>query len=111
RRRPRHDRTEAGRLMPAETTIGFVGLGHMGGTMAARLLAAGYPVFGEERSREQAQPLVDAGLRWQDSPRAVTEAVEIVFTSLPDDEVLESVASGPDGILPGLAPGKIWVDV
>ena len=45
-------------------SIGFVGLGHMGGNMAARLLAAGYTVYGEERHREHAETLVDNGLRW-----------------------------------------------
>jgi len=93
------------------TTIGFVGLGHMGGNMAARLLAAGYEVYGEERQREHALHLEEAGLRWRDTPREVAEAAEIVFTSLPDDAALESAASGPDGILAGLAAGKIWVDV
>jgi 3-hydroxyisobutyrate dehydrogenase-like beta-hydroxyacid dehydrogenase len=93
------------------TKIGFVGLGHMGGNMAARFLAASYPVYGEDRSREDAQALVDQGLRWCDTPRQVAEAAEIVFTSIPDDGVLEAVASGPDGILEGLAPGKVWVDV
>ena len=91
--------------------IGFVGLGHMGGSMAARLLAAGYPVYGEEQHRAHAQPLVEQGLQWRDTPREVAEAADIVFTSLPDDAVLEAVASGPDGILAGLAAGKIWVDV
>lgn len=93
------------------TTIGFVGLGRMGGNMAARLLAAGYTVYGEERNRTHADGLVHDGLRWCDTPREVAEAADIVFTSLPDDEVLELVASGPDGILVGLAAGKIWVDV
>jgi 3-hydroxyisobutyrate dehydrogenase-like beta-hydroxyacid dehydrogenase len=93
------------------TKIGFVGLGHMGGNMAARFLAAGYPVYGEERSREHAQHLVDAGLGWRETPRAVAETADVVFTSLPDDRVLEEVASGPDGILAGLEAGKTWVDV
>ena len=93
------------------TRIGFVGLGHMGGNMAARFLAAGYPVYGEERSREHAQQLVEEGLRWCETARDVAEAAEIVFTSLPDDNVLEEVASAPDGILAGLSPGKVWVDV
>jgi 3-hydroxyisobutyrate dehydrogenase-like beta-hydroxyacid dehydrogenase len=92
-------------------TLGFIGLGHMGGNMAARLLGAGYPVYGEERSRERAEHLVDAGLRWCNTPRQVAEVAEIVFTSLPDDGALEAAASGPDGILEGLAPGKIWVDL
>jgi 3-hydroxyisobutyrate dehydrogenase-like beta-hydroxyacid dehydrogenase len=93
------------------TTLGFIGLGHMGGNMAARLLAAGYPVYGEARHREQAESLLDAGLQWCDTPREVAEAAEIVFTSLPDDDALKQVASGPDGLLSGLAAGRIWVDM
>jgi 3-hydroxyisobutyrate dehydrogenase-like beta-hydroxyacid dehydrogenase len=92
-------------------SVGFVGLGHMGGNMAARLLAAGYEVYGEERRREHALGLEEAGLRWRDTPREVAEAAAIVFTSLPDDAALEAAASGPDGILAGLAARKIWVDV
>jgi 3-hydroxyisobutyrate dehydrogenase-like beta-hydroxyacid dehydrogenase len=91
--------------------IGFVGLGHMGGNMAARLLAAGYTVFGESRSRRDVQPLIDQGLQWCDTPRELAEASDVVFTSVPDDRVLEEVASGPDGILTGLAADKTWIDV
>jgi 3-hydroxyisobutyrate dehydrogenase len=93
------------------TTVGFIGLGHMGGNMAARLLSAGYEVYGEEQHRERALDLEEAGLRWRDTPRELAEAAEIVFTSLPDDEALESAASGPNGILAGLAADKVWVDV
>ncbi len=93
------------------TTVGFVGLGHMGGNMAARLISAGYEVYGNERARERARDLEEAGLRWRDTPREVAEVAEIVVTSLPDDEALESAASGPDGILAGLAAGRLWVDV
>jgi 3-hydroxyisobutyrate dehydrogenase-like beta-hydroxyacid dehydrogenase len=92
-------------------SIGFVGLGNMGGAMATRFLDAGYTVFGEERRHDHAQSLVESGLQWRDTPRQVAEAAEIVFTSLPDDKVLESVASAPDGILAGLAAGQIWVDM
>jgi 3-hydroxyisobutyrate dehydrogenase len=93
------------------TDLGFVGLGHMGGNMAARFLAAGYSVFGMERSREDARPLIDEGLSWCETPREVTDAAEVVFTSLPDDGALDDVASGPDGVISGLGPGKVWVDV
>jgi len=81
----------------------------MGGNMADRLLAAGYTVYGEART--PAQQLVDKGLQWRDTPRQVAESAEIVFTSLPDDDVLEEVAAGPDGILAGLAAEKIWADM
>ncbi len=92
-------------------TLGFVGLGHMGGNMAARFLAAGYTVFGESRDRPAAQDLVEEGLGWRDTPREVAEAADVIFTSVPDDNVLEDIASGPDGILAGLAEGKVWVDM
>jgi 3-hydroxyisobutyrate dehydrogenase-like beta-hydroxyacid dehydrogenase len=95
----------------ATRKIGFVGLGHMGGNMASRFLDAGYTVYGEEQSREHAQALVDEGLRWLETPREVAETVDIIFTSLPDDDVLELVASGSDGILAGITAGKVWVDV
>jgi 3-hydroxyisobutyrate dehydrogenase-like beta-hydroxyacid dehydrogenase len=96
---------------PTATKIGFVGLGHMGGSMAARFLAAGYTVYGEQRDRVHVQALIDEGLQWHDTPRAVAEAADVLFTSLPDDGVLEAVASGTDGILNGLAAGKVWVDM
>jgi 3-hydroxyisobutyrate dehydrogenase-like beta-hydroxyacid dehydrogenase len=79
--------------------------------MAARFLGSGYTVYGVQRSREHAQELIEQGLQWRDSPREVTEAANVVFTSVPDDGVLGEVASGPDGILAGLAKGKTWVDV
>ena len=91
--------------------IGFVGLGHMGGNMAARFLAAGYTVFGEARIRRDVQHLIDQGLQWCDTPREVADAADVVFTSVPDDRVLGEVASGPDGILAGLVAGKTWVEV
>ena len=91
--------------------IGFVGLGHMGGNMAARFLAAGYPVYGGARTQAHSQGLIHDGLVWCNTPREVAESAEIVFTSVPDDGVLEVVASGPDGILAGLAAGKLWIDM
>ncbi|MGA8747028.1 MAG: NAD(P)-dependent oxidoreductase [Solirubrobacterales bacterium] len=95
---------------PAQT-IGFVGLGHMGGNMAARLLAAGYTVYGEARTKGRAQHLIDAGLGWCDTPGELAAVAEIVFTSIPDDAALEDVAAGSDGILAGLEAGKVWIDV
>lgn len=67
-------------------SIGFIGLGNMGGNMAARYLAAGYTVYGEDRDREHAQWLVDQGLRWVDTPRALAETA---------DQQSPSAATGP----------------
>ena len=93
-----------------DQTVGVVGLGHMGGNMAARLLAAGYQVDGYERHREHAQALEQDGLRWRDTPRELAAAADVVITSLPDDAALESAAAGSDGILAGLSAGKLWLD-
>src|SRR5437868_9016806 len=93
------------------TKIGFVGLGHMGGNMAARILAAGYTVYGESRDHADAEELVHEGLHWCDTAREVAEAVDVLITSLPDEAVLDSVASGPDGILAGLTEEKVWIDM
>jgi 3-hydroxyisobutyrate dehydrogenase-like beta-hydroxyacid dehydrogenase len=79
--------------------------------MASRFLAAGYTVYGEEQSRSHAEGLVEDGLQWRDTPREVAEATDMLFTSVPDDRVLGTVASGPDGILAGLAAEQIWVDM
>jgi 3-hydroxyisobutyrate dehydrogenase-like beta-hydroxyacid dehydrogenase len=97
-----------GQQMPS---VGFVGLGHMGGSIAARLLVAGHTVHGSARRREPAQSLVDQGLHWCDTPRALADAADIVFTSLPDDAAVEAVASAPDGLLAGLHAGQVWADM
>jgi len=98
-------------MADAPTTIGFVGLGHMGGNMAARFLGAGYRVYGTNRTRERAQGLIEDGLRWRDTAREVAAAADVLFTSLPDDDALETAAAGADGILSGLSAGKTWIDV
>src|SRR3954469_1581371 len=95
----------------ARASIGFVGLGNMGGHMAARFLAAGYPVSGWQRSREHAQHLIEQGLQWRETPCAVAEEAEVVVTSLPDDAVLDQVATGADGIIAGLGEDRIWIDM
>jgi 3-hydroxyisobutyrate dehydrogenase-like beta-hydroxyacid dehydrogenase len=92
-------------------TIGLVGLGHMGGNMAARLLDAGHVVHGTARHREGAAWLVDRGMQWADDARELAERVDFALTSLPDDEAVELAAGGPDGLLAGLEAGKVWVDL
>ena len=91
-------------------TLGFVGLGVMGGGMARRLLEAGHTVHGYNRTREKARPLEELGLILEDSPRAVAEAADFVHSMVTNVAALRAVSEGEDGILAGLAPGKIWID-
>jgi len=66
--------------------------------MASRYLSAGYSVYGEARRREGLADLLDKGMSWCDTPRAVAQSVDIVITSIPNDDVLREIASGDDGI-------------
>ena len=92
------------------TKIGFVGLGSMGGRLAGRLLYRNR-VFGTNRTRSKAVALIDKGLIWRDTPREVAEAADVVFSMVADDAALTAVTSGPDGILAGLQPGALYVDM
>jgi 3-hydroxyisobutyrate dehydrogenase-like beta-hydroxyacid dehydrogenase len=91
--------------------VGFVGLGVMGGGVARRLLEAGHEVAGYNRSREKAVPLVELGLDLKETPRGVAEAADVVFSMVTNAAALEAVTEGPDGILAGLGPGKVYVDM
>jgi 3-hydroxyisobutyrate dehydrogenase-like beta-hydroxyacid dehydrogenase len=91
--------------------VGFVGLGVMGGGVARRLLDAGHTVVVWNRTRDKADWLLEAGARWADSPREVAEASEVVFSMVTNTAAVRAVCNGPEGILAGLAPGKIYVDM
>jgi 3-hydroxyisobutyrate dehydrogenase-like beta-hydroxyacid dehydrogenase len=95
------------------TKIGFVGLGSMGAPIAGRLLdlQTSSQVYGTNRTREKADKLVARGLRWRDTPREVAAAADFVFSMVTDDCALDEITSGPDGILAGLRPGAVYVDM
>jgi 3-hydroxyisobutyrate dehydrogenase len=91
--------------------LGYIGLGVMGGRMAARLLDKGHTVTGFNRTRVKAQWLIDKGMRWADSPRAVCEAADVTFSMLTNSAALEEVAAGPNGVVAAMRTGKIFVDM
>src|SRR5437588_3719206 len=91
--------------------LGFVGLGVMGGRIAKRLLDGGHELTGHNRTRSKANWLVEAGMQWADTPRAVAESADVVFTMVTDSAALRAVTEGPDGIVAGLSPGKVFVDM
>jgi 3-hydroxyisobutyrate dehydrogenase-like beta-hydroxyacid dehydrogenase len=91
--------------------LGYVGLGAMGGLMAERLLSKGHTVTGHNRTKSKAQSLVDKGMKWGESPRAVAEASDATFVMVTNSAALEAVANGPDGLLAGLSAGKLLIDM
>jgi 3-hydroxyisobutyrate dehydrogenase-like beta-hydroxyacid dehydrogenase len=91
--------------------IGFIGLGAMGSRIAGRLLDAGYRVYATNRTAAKAQPLIERGLIWLDTPREVAASAEVVFSMVTDDQALEAIADGSQGLLAGLDAGKVYVDM
>ena len=91
--------------------LGYVGLGVMGSRMAARLLDKGHSVTGYNRTKSKAQPLLDRGMKWGDTPRAVAQGADVVFVMVTDSAALEALADGPDGLLAGIGPGKLIIDM
>jgi len=92
-------------------SLGFIGLGLMGSRIVKRLLNAGHQVIGYNRTRAKAEPLMQAGMQWGNSPREVAQAAEITFSMVSDTAALSAIAEGPDGVLAGLSAGKIYVDM
>ncbi len=93
-----------------QLAVGVAGLGRMGGAMAGRLLAAGFPLAVWNRSPEKANALVAGGARLAATPRDLAAASDILLSSLADPAAVEAVYLGPDGLLAGCRPGTILVD-
>lgn len=91
--------------------VGFIGLGTMGSSMALNTIKGGYDLVVHDINRDAAAPHLEAGATWADSPRQVMEASEVVLTSLPGPPEIESVALGPQGLLPAITPGKVYFDL
>jgi 3-hydroxyisobutyrate dehydrogenase-like beta-hydroxyacid dehydrogenase len=91
--------------------IGFVGLGAMGAGIVPRLMAAGHTVTGFNRSRDKAQALIEQGMRFADTPRAAAANADMVFSIVTDAAAVKSVALGDDGIISGLKPGAVYIDM
>jgi 3-hydroxyisobutyrate dehydrogenase len=90
--------------------LGFVGLGNLGRHLAASLLRAGFPLAVHDRDKNAARQLVVEGAAWADSPRAVAEAADSVFTCLPSPQAVDEVVAGEDGLLTGFRAGGTWID-
>jgi 3-hydroxyisobutyrate dehydrogenase-like beta-hydroxyacid dehydrogenase len=91
--------------------VGFVGLGAMGQVIVPRLLAAGHTVTGWNRSRERAAPLIEQGMRWADTPGGVAAASAVTFSVVTDGAAVRQVALGDGGVLSGIRPGDVYVDM
>ena len=91
--------------------IGFIGLGMMGAGMASNLQKAGHKLVVHDLRRQSASHHLNAGADWADSPRAVAEQCDVVFTSLPAPPDVEAVCFGEKGLAQGFRKGSVWFDL
>src|ERR1700752_4869626 len=94
-----------------DVVVGFIGLGIMGGRMAANLQKAGYELVVHDLQRQAASHHLNAGATWADSPRALAGRSDMIFSSLPEPPDVEAVALGPDGLIAGIKPGAAYFDL
>lgn len=92
-------------------SVGFIGLGNVGGKLAGSLIRNGVDLTVRDLDRDVAQPFIDQGAAWGDSPRAMAEACDIIITCLPSPAASAAVMEAEDGILAGLGAGKIWAEM
>lgn len=91
--------------------VGFIGLGNVGGKLSGSLLRNGFDLTVRDLDKDVAQPFLDNGAHWAESPKAMAEAVDMVITCLPSPAASAAVMEADDGILAGLRPGSIWAEM
>jgi 3-hydroxyisobutyrate dehydrogenase-like beta-hydroxyacid dehydrogenase len=91
--------------------LGFIGLGVMGSRMVKRLLDAGHTVIGYNRTQSKAQWLLALGMQWGETPAAVAQDADVVCSMVANTAALQAVTGGADGVLAGLRPGTVFVDM
>ena len=91
--------------------IGFIGLGNVGGKLAGSLMRNGHDVMVRDLEQSVAQPFLDDGASWSDSPKEMASACEVVITCLPSPAASAAVMEAEDGLLQGLTKGKVWLEM
>jgi 3-hydroxyisobutyrate dehydrogenase len=98
-------------IAPGKTKLGWIGTGVMGSSMCGHLLAAGFAVTVYNRTRERAEPLVAKGAKWADTPKAVAEASDVIFSIVGFPHDVREITLGENGALAGCKQGNILVDM
>jgi len=92
-------------------TVGFIGLGNVGAKLAGTLLRNKVDLTIRDLDKSAAQPLLDAGAKWADSPKEMAENCDIIITCLPSPTISAAVMEADDGILAGMSEGTVWAEM
>lgn len=98
-------------ISPSQTTVGFIGLGVMGRSMAQHLLDVGYALIVHTRTRSKAEPLLEAGAKWAESPAELAPQCDVIITIVGFPEDVEAVYLGADGLIAQARPGSVLIDM
>ena len=98
-------------IAPGQTTIGWIGTGVMGSSMCGHLIDAGFSATVSTRTRDKAQPLLDKGAVWADTPKAVAEQSDVIFAIVGFPADVREVFLGENGALAGASAGNVLVDM
>src|SRR6185436_15660288 len=98
-------------IAPGKTKLGWIGTGVMGSSMCGHLMAAGFSVTVYNRTRSRAEPLVAKGAKWADTPKAVAEASDVIFSIVGFPHDVREITLGDKGALAGCKAGNILVDM
>ena len=98
-------------IAPGQTRIGWIGTGVMGASMCGHLIDRGYAATVYNRSRGKAQPLLSKGATWADTPKALAEQSDVIFSIVGFPADVREVILGQQGALAGCTPGKVLVDM
>ena len=91
--------------------IGFIGCGNVGGKLSYSLLRNGFDLMVRDLDKKVAQPLLNEGANWAESPKQVAETCDVIITCLPSPKACKEVMEAPDGVLAGLSEGKVWMEM
>ncbi|MGB5708955.1 MAG: NAD(P)-dependent oxidoreductase [Arenicellales bacterium] len=93
------------------TSVGFIGLGNVGGKLAGSLLRNGVDLTVRDLNRDIAQSFLEGGAKWGESPKQMAASVDVLITCLPNPAASATVLEAEDGVLSGIGPGKIWAEM
>ena len=91
--------------------IGFIGCGNIGEKLSRSLLRNGFDLVVRDLDKSAAQPLLDEGAGWAESPKQIAESCEVVITCLPSPDACREVMEASDGVIEGLSEGKVWMEL